>query len=65
MLESMLEARDDPRDTIAGVSDLAYWARARDLDASSVLREVAQVSSAKSMLGMESMQALLLRIADA
>jgi len=64
MLESMLDARDDPRDTIAGVSDLAYWARSRDLDASAVLREVAQVSSAKSMLGMGSMQALLLRMAD-
>jgi hypothetical protein len=59
ILLSMVDGGRDPRDAIAAVDDLTFFAKSRGIDARDVLVEVAGMSSRKSMLGMTSMADLL------
>ena len=59
VLLSMVNGGQDPRDTIAAVDDLTFFAQSGGLDPHDVLIEVAGVSSRKSMFGMTSMADLL------
>ena len=59
ILISIRNGGDDPRDAIAAVDDIVYWAKASSLDAVSILRDVAMMSSSEPMLGMGSMRELL------
>lgn len=59
VLVSMANGGGDPRDAIAAVDDLTFFAQSGGLDPHDVLREVAGMSCRKSMLGMMSMAELL------
>jgi hypothetical protein len=59
VLLSMANGGDDPRDTIAAVDDLTFFAQSDGVNAHDLLKEVAGMSSRKSMLGMTSMADLL------
>jgi hypothetical protein len=59
VLLSMANGGRDPRDAIAALDDLVFFAQSGGLDSHDLLMEVAGMSSRKSMLGMTSMADLL------
>jgi hypothetical protein len=59
VIESLLDGRDDVRDSIMAMDDLVLWARGDDVPYAEIFREVARMSSPKARLGESSIRSLM------